>query len=221
MPRKLLLKSDEYPYHITCRVNNREPFPLPMKTMWELMTTECLISYHLYDFRIQAFVLMPNHFHMIATTANPEFDLGKVMQGFMSAVTKNCNRLSNRSGRVFSDKYYRSIILSSRYYGHVLKYVYRNPIKGGLCEKAEDYEFSTINGIIGKQRLPLPIHFTECGYETFIPDPSHLPIWLEWINQPFAKEVEPLIQGLLKKKEIKLLIDRGNRRPNPLLQSLI
>jgi putative transposase len=221
MTRKLLERSDLFPYHLTARVNNKEPFPIPLDEMWQLIAKECFAIGLLYDVEFHALVLMPNHFHMILTLPNPDYDLGKVMSRFMSELTLSCHRKSGRCGRLFGRRYHWSIIKSSRYYGHVLKYVFRNPVKAKLCDSVEDYEFSTLRGMTGHRHLPFPIHFTRCGLETNLPEFELQDRWLNWLNTPFPNEAEALIQKCLLKKEIDSLLCRYKRIPEPLLEVLL
>src|SRR5690606_20442105 len=106
----------------------------------------------------QAVVLMPNHFHMILTV--PMHDLGVVMNRLMTSVSRRANLFSGRTGHLFGGPYFWSLIASFRYYGHALKYVYRNPVKGGLCERVERYPFGSLHGLLGYSHLPFPIHLT-------------------------------------------------------------
>ena len=163
MPRKKLLRSDIFPYHVTARTNNQERFPLPLEVVWSIVTNELLLISVLYKIEIQALVLMPNHLHLILTV--PEQDLGKIMNLFMSDVTREMNRRTGRTGHAFGGPYFWSIITSTRYYGHALKYVYRNPVRGKLCDQVEEYEFSTVQGLLGLKHLSFPLHYTRAGLE--------------------------------------------------------
>ncbi len=201
MPRKNLIRSDCFPYHVTGRSNNKEPFQLALNFVWEITTSELLLLTLTYQIEIHSFVLMPNHFHLLITV--PKEDLGKVMNLFMVAVTKRVNALSGRSGRIFGGPYYWSIITSTRYYGHAFKYIYRNPVKARLCNQVEGYEFSTLHGLIGLSSLRFPITFTRVGMEINLPENEDLTGWLEWLNRPFPQEAEIQLQKALKKRQLR------------------
>jgi putative transposase len=219
MPRKKLIRSDRFPYHVTARMNNKEPFPLALKFAWEIATEELYLLGLLYQIEVHAFVLMPNHIHLLLSVPNE--DLGKIMNCFISSFTRRVNVLSGRSGHLFGAPYFWSIITSTRYYGHVLKYIYRNPVRGGLCNRVEEYEFSTASGTFGQTHLPLAIHFTKLALEINLPDPGEPHAWIEWLNRPFPIEAEKLIQKILRKKEIKRLLRRGSRLPHDELNCLL
>jgi putative transposase len=183
------------------------------------MEREATLLSWVYGAKFHALVLMPNHFHAIVSA--PEFDLGHLMRVFMSAVAREVNYKSNQTGHIFGGPYFRSIILSTRYFGHVLKYVYRNPVRAKLSTHIESYPYSTAAGVVGAGRLGVPLHYSIVGFETAIPDPTQPVQWLEWLNQPFPAEAEKLIQKTLRKKEIKSILCRVTRRPEPLLEELI
>lgn len=186
--------------------------------MWEIVGSECLLISLVFGVEVHALVLMPNHLHLILTV--PEQDLGVVMNTFMSDVTRASNRLSGRSGHLFGGPYFRSLINSSRYFGHALKYVYRNPVRANLCKSVEDYEFSTLHGLTGRSHLPFPLHFTRVGMELAIP-PTETDHFLTWLNTPFPSEAEQLIQKGLRKTVFDDLKCRMTRKPHEILRHLI
>jgi len=209
MGRKPLHRSDLLPYHVTARVNNREDFHLDLESMWALLGSECLSLRLIYGVEIHALVLMPNHFHLLLTV--PEHDLGIAMNVFISQVTRFSNIKSGRSGHLFGGPYYWSLINSSRYFGHVLKYIYRNPVRAKLCDKAEDYPFSTLAGLIGRAHLPFPVFYTRIGMEIGHPVDQSQKL-LDWLNRPFPGEAEKLIRKGLRRPYFEKFKSKKERR---------
>lgn len=218
MPRKPFRKNNSLPYHVTARANNREQFPVPLDRFWAVLTAECLVLTLVYDVEIHALLVMPNHIHMLVTT--PEHDLGIVMNLLMSTVTRTINLISGRSGHLFGGPYHWSLIGDSRYFGHALKYVYRNPVRAKLCENVEDYSYSTLHGILGSSKLPFPIHFTRTGMEISLPVFEHA-TFLRWLNKPFPTESEDRIRMGLRGRLFQSLIDRKTRKPFESLNHLL
>jgi REP element-mobilizing transposase RayT len=218
MPRKALEVSTLLPYHVTARTNNRAAFPLKHAILWDLFTEECLFVHMVHQAEFQAVVLMPNHFHLILTT--PNGNLGSVMNELMKSVSRRVNQLSGRSGHLWGGPYHWSMIGESRYFGHALKYVHRNPVKAGLCDRVEAYPFGTIRGLVGESHLPVPLFETRLGLEVALPslDPVEQ---LPWLNTPFPIEVQSKIQLGLRKKIFRRSIDRRTRRPDSALECLI
>jgi len=218
MPRKPLIRSDQLPYHVTARVNNREPFHLLLPQMWRIIGDECLNLHLVYGVEFHSVVMMPNHFHMLMTV--PEHDLGEVMRLFMSYTTRSSNLISGRSGHLFGGRYYWSLINSSRYFGHAYKYVYRNPVRAHLCARVEEYPFSTLQGSLGLGHLPFPLHYTRVAMDLALPSVESQ-AQLEWLNLPFPKEAEALIQKGLRKRVFETIMDRDTRRPIEVLDQLL
>ena len=53
----------------------------------------------------------------------------------------------NQGSREFRDRYKAEGIYNERYLYNCLKYIYDNPVKAGMCEKAEDYPYSNYKKI--------------------------------------------------------------------------
>jgi REP element-mobilizing transposase RayT len=218
MPRKHLIRNSYFPYHVTARVNNRELFPIPLERVWEHMSTELLASVIKMESQIQAFVLMPNHFHLILTT--PTFDLGQTMAVLMRNVTKDVMGEAGKEGRLFQGRYHWSAIHNAHYYRHALKYVYRNPVKAKLCENVEDYAWSTITGRIGKTFLPFPLTPTRTGFdfEEHVTRPYDS---LSWLNEAHSAEANMRIQIALMKKIFCPPVNRLTRKPQAIEETAV
>ncbi|MBS1970381.1 MAG: hypothetical protein JSU04_08735 [Bdellovibrionales bacterium] len=76
---------------------------------------------------------------------------------------------------------YCESILSAEYYKRAYKYIYRNPVEAGMCSRAEDYEFSSLRGLLGRVNLQVPV-IDNMG---LIFGPKKI---LTWLNE---KEEEP------------------------------
>lgn len=218
MPRKSLEVTNELPYHVTARTNRREAFSIPLHQVWTTLGRECLFHHVVYEVQFHAVVLMPNHFHMILTA--PKHDLGKVMHELMKSVSKRINLLSGHTGHVFGGPYHWSMIKSTRYYSHALKYVYRNPVKACLCENVEQFPYTTLNGLLGNSHLPFPIHHTRVGMEIALPTLDAFD-QLPWLNKPFPSDAEQMLQKAMRRKVIDTIIDPKNRRPYQPLEQLL
>ena len=218
MPRKILLRSNTLPYHVTARTNNRELFHCPLVRVWQVLTWQCYEMSVIYGARIHAFVLMPNHFHFLVSV--PEYDLGQVMQQFMRSGTKTLNRISGRSGHVFGGRYHWTVVNSSVYFAHVLKYVYRNPVRAGLCNQVENFEYSTLQGLFGIGPLPFPLYypFEQRGFDLISNDYQEMQSWL---NVPFRTEHERAIRQALRRTQFEPSKAGWKRAPSELKSRLL
>ena len=134
-----------------------------------------------YDLKVSAFVLMGNHFHLLALTPNEPID--RIMYFFMKEVTKEFQKRSGRINRIFGGRYKGCLIDNSRYLLNVYKYILRNPVAAGISERAEDYKFSTlymknsgeIPGIQIEEIMPMNLAVSK-------------DVEINWINSGFEDE---------------------------------
>lgn len=116
------------------------------------------------------------------------------MSRFVREVTKRHNRSTGRSGHLFRTRYKWSVIESTTYAGHALRYVYRNPIRAGIIsdDRILDYAPSTLPETVGLRRPTLRLFPMEPAY---IPEcPSEL---VKWVQQPFSqKQNQALSQAI-------------------------
>ena len=68
MPRKKLIRTDLYPYHVYGRANNKEIFYIPLCDVWRLSCELFDKVTKDYGAQVHAFVLMPNHYHLLMST---------------------------------------------------------------------------------------------------------------------------------------------------------
>jgi putative transposase len=198
MAFKPLIRSDHFPYYVVLRTNNREPFTLPLELVWELMSFELYRISILCGAKIHAFTMTPNQVCLLIST--PELDLGKTMAEFGRSITRAFNRKSGRSGYLFGSRYKWSMIQSPAQFFHVLKAVYRDPVRARLSDRVENYSFSSLHGLIGNGPLPFPLSFP-------IPSEFHslLLVWSHdefvcWLNQPFSEDEQQLLDKALRRK---------------------
>jgi REP element-mobilizing transposase RayT len=218
MPRKNLIRSEFFPYHVVNQVNNREWFRLPPSEMWEILSDNCFEISLICGARIHGFVMMSNHFHMIVSS--PVCDLGVIMKQFSSFVTRTYNLKSGRIGHLFKGRYRWSLIDSPLYYAHALKYVYRNPVKAGLCNQVEEYPFSTLHGILGRNRLPFPVNTIASEQFPLNLVPEQTDELLRWLNTPFRNEESEIIRKAFRRKIFQIPRRRNVRKLSPLESEL-
>ena len=107
------------------------------------------IMYHLtkeQKIKIIGYCIMNNHAHMLIETEEIE-ELSKYMQRLNTKYGKYYNKKYNRVGYVFRDRYRAEGIYTEEYLYNCLKYIYNNPVKAGICKKAEDYPYSNYKKI--------------------------------------------------------------------------
>tara|TARA_R110000868_G_scaffold61524_5_gene187013 strand:+ start:13952 stop:14554 length:603 start_codon:yes stop_codon:yes gene_type:complete len=146
MPRKNLIRTSDYPYHITIRSNNREWFELEPDVMWQICLSALAKANELCPANIEAFVLMANHYHLLLWTPNSDID--RFMYELNSSISKAVRKRTGRINRIFGDRYKWTLVDQDSYYNCVLRYIYQNPIHANTVERCEQYAYSSLTYLV-------------------------------------------------------------------------
>ena len=140
----------EYPgalYHITSRGNARQRTFLDEADRLKFL--EIIKDYHdRYGILIHSYALMDNHYHLVIET--PGANLVKVMHGINGRYTSYFNRTHSRSGHLFQGRYKAILVDKKPYLLQLSRYVHLNPVRAGVVEHPELYQWSSYPGYIGK-----------------------------------------------------------------------
>ena len=194
MPRvKTILQSD-HPYSISARCINKEWFKLELSFVWQVFSEELYLTHKYYNLQIHSFVLMNNHYHLIAST--PDSNISHCMQYFMKNVSIRLAEAGNRINETFAGRYYKTILNSYFYYLNAYKYIYRNPVSAKIVNRVEDYQFCTLPGLLGRSKLLIPVIEDELLFS----DPEST---ITWLNQEPEKQKQVAVQSALRKQYFK------------------
>lgn len=95
-----------------------------------------------YDVLIHAWVLMGNHFHLLATPKEANA-ISKMMARLGGAYASYFNKLNDRQGTLWQGRF-RSCLITSRYYLLCCyRYIELNPVRAGLVGTPEDFVWSS------------------------------------------------------------------------------
>ncbi|MFZ3231337.1 MAG: hypothetical protein WA160_14100 [Pseudobdellovibrio sp.] len=189
----------DYPFHITARHHNKEAFHLNLDLVWKIMSEQLYLIHHFFGIKIHSFVLMPNHFHLICKTDSEL--LGIAIGHFMRETSKAMNRYTGRCNQTWGSRYYRCEVISQHYFLNCYKYVYQNPVRSKLVSTCEEWKYSTLNGLLGKTHLLIPVEddsilFSDCG--------MIIKENLSWLNKVADADNVDAIKLALKKRIFKL-----------------
>ena len=159
-----------------------------------------------YGLRIHSFVLMPNHFHLLASS---EVEIGKVMCEFMASTSKQINSATNQINQNWGGRHYKCELKSYNYYLNTYKYIYQNPMRCGLVDYVEAWPYSTLSGLCGLQKIHIRME-----NDLLLFNPGFDQTTLDWLNIPIRSENLLAIKAALSKREFKL--PKQNKFPHPL-----
>lgn len=113
-----------------------------------------------YPFTIDAFVLLPDHFHCIWTLPSGDADYSNRMRLIKVYMTKNCGKQLNISASISTSRQKRgeSNLWQRRFWEHYIRdesdferhcdYIHYNPVKHGLCSAPKDWKYSSFHRFV-------------------------------------------------------------------------
>jgi len=90
---------------------------------------------------LYAYCLMDNHVHLLIEER--EEPLALLMKRLGVRYVGWFNRKYARSGHLFQDRFRSEPVDTDAYFITVLRYIWRNPVDAGLCERAKDYPWGS------------------------------------------------------------------------------
>ncbi len=89
-------------------------------------------------YRLHAWVVMPNHVHVLCTPLRGH-SLSSIVQAWKSVSSRRIGAVVGRQGMLWQADYHDRYIRDERHFGAALAYIERNPVKAGLCTDAVDW----------------------------------------------------------------------------------
>jgi len=106
------------------------------------MVQNVLLRCDTAEYRLSAWVVMPNHIHLLATRFE-NYTLADIMQSLKSITSHKANRMLKRTGQFWMPDYFDRYIRNAEHFGRTVRYIENNPVKARLCAKPEDWPFSS------------------------------------------------------------------------------
>ena len=149
---------DGYNYFLTVVTHQRNPILISNIT---LLRESFAVSKAKFRYRIDAIVILPDHFHMIIT---PEIaqEYPKIIRSIKYHFSKNCKpeyyehlyQSSSRNKRgmkpVWQKRYFEHTIRNEKDLSLTLEYMRQNPIKHGYTTSVREWPYSS---------FPCRVHF--------------------------------------------------------------
>lgn len=160
-----------YPHHVIQRGNNRQPI-FTSQADYEYFLALLDENARKFGVAIHAYVLMGNHFHLLAT---PQTDSGlpQMMQAIGRRYVRYFNDTQRRSGTLWEGRYKSTLIQAERYLLACMVYIDLNPVRVGVVAQARDYPWSSHS------------HYIGLGTDKLI---TPHPLYWALGNTPFARE---------------------------------
>lgn len=172
MARLARLAIPGQPHHVYQRGHNHLPIfaqDADRERMLEFLTA----SAQNLSVAVHAYVLMPNHLHLLVTPQTSEA-LPKLMQAVGRQYARYFNDAHGRSGTLWDGRYRANVLQPEHHLLDCMAYIDLNPVRAGLVETPDQYAWSSHRHYLGLKadRLIVP----------------HPHLW-SLGNTPFAREV--------------------------------
>jgi REP element-mobilizing transposase RayT len=97
------------------------------------------------EYELHAFVVMPNHVHVLVT---PTCDLPGIMQSLKRFTAREANKILGLTGHAFwQDENYDRFVRNDVEFGRIVSYIEMNPVRAGLCFAPEEFPYSSAGRI--------------------------------------------------------------------------
>ena len=151
-----------------------------------------------FEVAIHAYVLMGNHFHLLATPQTAD-GLAQMMQSVGRRYVRYFNDRQRRTGTLWEGRFKSTLIQSERYLLSCMAYIDLNPVRAGMVSSAGDYPWSAFAHSIGRRtdRLitPHPL-FWELGNTPFAREAAYAQLVQEGVNSVQQKALtDATLQG--------------------------
>ena len=93
-------------------------------------------------YQIIAWVIMPNHVHLLITPMENEH-LPVILHSIKSYTAQKANKLLSRRGQFWQRESFDRYIRDQKHFFAVIRYIENNPVKAGLCLRPEDWRFGS------------------------------------------------------------------------------
>ena len=138
-----------YPHHVIQRGNNRQSICLDaadFQTLHDVLAEAA----QRYRVALHAFVIMDNHFHVLATPPTDDA-LPKMMQALGRSYVRYFNDRYQRSGTLWEGRYRATVIEPEPHLLECMVYMDLNPLRAGVAVSAADYAWSSYAHYSGGQ----------------------------------------------------------------------
>ena len=115
-----------------------------------------------YPFKIDAFVLLPNHFHCLWTLPPGDKDYTTRMRLIKTYVTKHCakqlnlpisiseSRQKRKESNLWQRRFWEHLIRDEEDFNRHLDYIHYNPVKHGLCKSVKEWQYSSFHRYVAQ-----------------------------------------------------------------------
>ncbi len=111
-----------------------------------------------------SYCLIPNHFHLLVKVRESILfkeehsipDVSEEFRKFFISYSMSINKQEQRMGSLFIKNFKRKLLSGDNYIRSTILYIHSNPVHHRICNKIEDYKWSSYQGILSDKPSKLP-----------------------------------------------------------------
>ena len=159
MPRVARIVVPGHPHHVTQRGNRRQQTFFEESDYLAYVKLLCELKVKT-GVEIWAYCLMPNHVHFVAVPQN-EQGLAKLFGVVNHRYARRINSLRDWRGHLWQERFH-SCVMDDAHLLMAVRYIELNPVRAGICIRAEDWRWSSVHAHLADRPDPLvttaPMH---------------------------------------------------------------
>ncbi len=219
MSRPLRIEYSGALYHLTSRGNAQEDIFRDDADREAFLAVLAAVVER-FEWRLYAYCLMDNHYHLMVETPKANLSLG--MRHLNGVYTQRFNRRHGRTGHVFQGRFKAIVVDRQSYLLELSRYVVLNPLRVRMVKDPARYRWSSYRASAGLQGPPpfldvprLLTHFADSfpvprrRYAAFVEEGIRTPSpWRQLQGQvllgeqAFLRKVAPKLKSKAQAKEI-------------------
>jgi REP element-mobilizing transposase RayT len=142
-------------HHVTMRGNNRATIFHDDRD-YEAFLGRLASTVKDFAWLLHAYVVMPNHFHLLVETPQP--NLGRGMLILNGSYARRYNARYDHVGHVFQTPYSSKLVLTDAHFVESCRYIVNNPVRAGLCARPDQWRWTSYHGMAGLSFPPDFLH---------------------------------------------------------------
>lgn len=151
MTRPLRLDHADATWHVTARGNERKPIYRDDEDYTGFLDVLGAVVRR-FRWDLHAYVLMPNHYHLLLATPAPTLSQG--MRQLGGVYSQRFNRRWSRCGHLFQGRFFSLHVERDTHLLELTRYLALNPVRAGLVREPAEWRWSSYRATAGLEPPP-------------------------------------------------------------------
>jgi len=155
MPDFRRYPNEGFLYLVTTNVKDRRPL-FSERSCCQIVINGIRFLRTYLGHRVHAYALMPDHVHLVVTPRESS-NVSQIMHGLKLHTAREIGVLLGSKGGIWQARFYEQALRTPKDVEEAILYVHDNPIKAGLADRPEDYDWSSYRACISGEPTPIDV----------------------------------------------------------------